>query len=405
MADDPLGNLKLPYDYSKGDPDAAPAAAPTVQTQTPIVSHPDLDKIPVPYGQSDQPASTTITATQPTIQSNVISRMGNWLIGANDPRDPATGLHNLPADTLQPRSLSQVGTDVENYGRVAGNQAFVPGAPDVGLAAWKGDTVADENKKTAQAESQLDPVMAALAKFQGQRLSANRMAGEAGVPYANSPLAQGVVTGGGGTLLHGGNWTDAIANTAADTGLSALGESVGTGASALAKKAFDRSSQAVSGAATAGLEDLQSLWKRGGDVAAAADKYADSATGAAKQAYQNIADTARQSTETGPAQRLAAGTIGHFLPGGELASAYIADPAIQAYNRLSKGLDVTHAIHSAYEPVASTVKSAIDPDAWRNAIQSFAVAQGPKGTGTLDAVRNFSPTSWAKVIWPGSGSN
>ena len=188
----------------------------------------------------------------------------------------------------QPRSLSQAGTDVLNYGRVLGNQAFVPGSLDVGLAALHGTDVSAENAKTKAAESQLDPVAAAIARFQGQRLSVNRMVGEAGVPYANSPLAQGVVTGGGGTLLQGGSWKDALTNAAADTGLSALGHAVGTGASAAAKTVFDRSSKAVSSGATAALEDLQSIKQRGGDVAAAADNYAASAVGAAKDAYQRI---------------------------------------------------------------------------------------------------------------------
>ena len=312
-----------------------------------------------------------------------------------------TGEDQPPVE-LQPRSLSQAGTDVLNYGRVLGNQAFVPGSLDVGLAALHGTDVSAENAKTKAAESQLDPVAAAIARFQGQRLSVNRMVGEAGVPYANSPLAQGVVTGGGGTLLQGGSWKDALTNAAADTGLSALGHAVGTGASAAAKTVFDRSSKAVSSGATAALEDLQSIKQRGGDVAAAADNYAASAVGAAKDAYQRIADAARQSTETGPLQRFTAGVIGHYLPGGALATAYIADPAIKAYNQFSKGLDVTHAIHQAYEPVASVVKSAIDPDAWRRTFQNLAVSQGPTGPGTLDAVRKFGPVSWAKSFLPGS---
>jgi hypothetical protein len=407
MADplDSLG-LDLPYDYSKGEAPGAPAAAP-VKTQAPTptpapapnTSHPELDNIPVPYDatKGESPGAPTGPPAPPKTWGDTASDFWhNTILGQN--QSPIV---------LQPRSLSQAGTDVSNFGRDFGNQAFVPGALDVGLAALHGTDIATENAKTKQADADLGPVAGGAARFMGQRASLNRFLGEAGVPYANSPIAQGLVTGGGGTLLHGGNWTDVLFNTAADTGLSALGEAGGTAASAAAKKVFDQSRQAVSNTASAGLEHLQDLWKKGGEGAAktvteTAEQYANAATGAAKDAYQQIADAARKSTETGWAQRLAAGGIGHFLPGGELATAYIADPAIRAYNQFSKGLDVTHAIHDAYSPVAGVVKTAIDPDAWRSALQNFAVSQGPAGSGTVNAVSKFSPTSWGKYILPSS---
>ena len=393
MADDPLGNLKLPYDYSNGDPDAAAPsapAAPTVQTQAapppaPTISHPDLAKIPVPYGQADQPDAPSAKSAPPGPSWTHV--LWNSITGEDQ-----------PPVVLQPRSLSQVGTDVGNYGRVAGNQAFIPGSLDVGLAALHGTDVAAENAKTKAAESQLGPAAAALARFQGQRASVLRA-----TPWADNPLAQGVVTGGGGTLLQGGSWKDALTNAAADTGLGYAGQALGTGASALAKGAFDRSSKAVSSAASSSLEDLQDLWKRGGDVTNQAETYAKTAaTGTAKAAYQKIAEAAAEPIETGWAQRFTAGGIGHFLPGGELASAYIADPAIRAYNNLSKGLNVRSAIDQAYPTVAGAVKTAVDPDARRSALQSLAVSQGPTRPGTFNALGTVSPMSWAKYILPGS---
>jgi hypothetical protein len=396
MADD-LDNLALPYDYGKGEAPGSVSTAPAkpaspVQSapSVPDTSHPDLDSLSLPYKPGEQPnGATPPNATPPG--PSWTHAIWNSITGEDQ-----------PPIVLQPRSLSQVGTDVANYGRVAGNQVFVPGSLDVGLAALHGTDVAAENAKTKQAESELSPAAAAIARFQGQRLSANRILNEAGVPYANNPIAQGVVTGGGGTFLHGGSWSDILANAAADIGLSAAGEAAGTAAPAAAKKVFDQSKQAVSGASSATLEDLHDLWKRGGDVAGQAEEYAKSATGATKAAYQKIAAAASQSTAAGPLQRLGAATLGKLSGVGALTSAYVADPAFQAYNQFSKGLDVSHAIHQAYEPVAGVVKSVIDPQAWRNAMQSFAVSQGPTGSDTLNAVRNFSPTSWAKAIWPGS---
>jgi hypothetical protein len=403
MADplDSLG-LDLPYDYSKGEAPGAPAAAP-VKTQAaptpapaPNTSHPELDNIPVPYDatKGESPGAPTGPPAPPKTWGDTASDLWhNTILGQNQ-----------PPIVLQPRSLSQAGTDVSNFGRVFADQAGVPGAVDWARTILPGAGDIDyQRAQTKKAEEDIGPVASGVARFMGQRASVNRIGGELGVPYANSPVAQGAVTGGFGTLFHGGNWTDALANAAADTGLSALGEAAGTAGSAAAKKIFDRSTQAVSGASSAALEDLHDLWRRGGDVAGQAEQYANSASGAAKDAYRRIADAANQSTAAGPLQRLGAAAIGSYLPGvGPLASAYIADPAIQAYNRFSKGLDVTHAIHEAYPAVVGAVKSIVDPQAWRSALQSVAVSQGPTGSGTLNAVRNFSPTSWTKALWPGS---
>ena len=386
MADD-VDNLVVPYgpgENPNASPSAATPAAPVVQTQAAPTSHPELDSVPVPYKAGEQPGNVS-TKTAPPGPSWTHA-IWNSITGEDQ-----------PPVVLQPRSLSQAGSDVADFGRVFGNKAGVPGSFDLIADAINGTDLATEHAKTEQARKNIGPVASGVADFMGQRASVLRA-----TPLADNPLAQGVVTGGGGTLMSGGSWKDALTNAAADTGLSYAGQAIGTGASALAKKVFDRSTQAVSSGASAALEDLQSLQKRGADVATAADRYAESATGAAKDAYQRIADYARGSTETGWAQRLAAGGVGHFLPGGELAAAYIADPAIRAYNQLSKGLDVSHAIHQAYEPVAGVVKSTVDPDAWRRAIQNFAVSQGPTGSGTFDAAARFGPISWAKSLWPSS---
>ena len=116
--------------------------------------------------------------------------MGNWLIGANDPRDPVTGLHNLSADTLQPRSLSQAGSDVGDFGRVAANtfglgdratagvktygwmDYLLPGL--TGTAAQQSRPSADYDKaladaraNTAAASQRIGPVASAAANMVG----------------------------------------------------------------------------------------------------------------------------------------------------------------------------------------------------------------------------------------------
>ena len=373
-----LDGVSLPYKPGESPDGTPPAPASPAPPQSGSI----LDGVNLPYKPGEQP---TPAKTAPPGQSWTHA-IWNSITGEDQP----------PVE-LQPRSLSQAGSDVADFGRVFGNKAGVPGSFDLIADAINGTDLATEQAKTEQARKNIGPVASGVADFMGQRASVLRA-----TPWADNPLAQGGVTGGVGTFMQGGSWKDALTNAAADTGLSYAGQALGTGATALAKKAFDRSTQAVSSASSAALEDLQSLKQRGGDVAAAAEKYADSATDAAKAAYQKIADAARQSTETGPAQRIVAGALGHFLPGGELATAYIADPAIRAYNKLSQGLDVSHAIHQAYEPIAGAVKTAVDPDAWRSAIQNFAVSQGPTGPGTFGAATRFGPISWAKSLWPSS---
>lgn len=386
MADplDTLG-LSLPYDYSKGEaPGVTAPPSPSVATPAPSTSHPELDDIPVPYSASEQPGGAPVTTAAPQTAGQTASKWTDWLLGQDQG----------PVE-LKPRSLSQVGSDISDFGRVLGNKAGVPGSLDLISDALNNTDLPTEQAKTAKARENIGPVAAGIADFMGQRASVLRA-----TPWADNPIAQGVVTGGGGTLLQGGNWKDALVNAAADTGLSAAGEAIGTAASGAAKAITDRSKQVVSNAASAGLEDLKSLAKRGGDVAGAAEQYAQTARGAARQAYQDIATAANQSIEAGPLQRLGAGILGKVSGAGGLATAYIADPAIKAYNQFSKGLDVKHAIDSSYPVIAGAVKTAVDPDAWRSALQNLAISQGPTRPGSFDAAVRSGPVSWAKSLWP-----
>jgi hypothetical protein len=397
MADD-LDNLALPYDYGKGEAPGGAAPTTSVQSAAPApvdTSHPELDNLPLPYKPGEQPGVVAGAGAPPpkTWGQTASDLWNNTLLG-----------RDKPPVVLQPRSLSQAGADVGNFTRVAADQAAVPGAVDNALSAlpawmpFSGD-IDTQRARTKAASDAMDESANNIARFIGQRASVTRLAG----PYADNPMLQGAITGGGGTLMHGGSLTEAATNAAADTGLSALGEAAGTAGAATAKELFDRSTAAVSDASTASLEHLQDLWKRSGDVAGTAEQYATAAKGAVKDAYQKVAEAASQSIDAGPVQRFTAGAVGSYLPGvGPLASAYIADPAIKAYNQFSKGVDVSHAIDSAYPEVSGAVKTVVDPQTWRNAIQNFAVSAGPTGSAGLNAIRNFSPTSWARALWPGS---
>ena len=402
--DDPLlKGIEVPYGAGEqpGEAPATPApAAPAAPTPAPpaaAVAHPDdpvLKNIQVPYGAGEQPGGAPVVTAPPPTAGQTASKWTDWLLG------PQTELH--------PRSLSQAGSDALGFARVGADQAIFPGTFDnafsalPSLAPGSGDIDA-QRARTKAAETQIGPAASNIARFMGQRLSVNRFAGDAGVPFANTPIAQGLTTGGVGTLMHGGDWKDALVNAAADTGLSALGEAAGTAGSAAAKKLIDKSKQAVSSVATQGLEHLGDLWKRGGDVAGTAEQYAASAKGAAQDAYQRIAEAANQSTDTRWAQRLAAAGIGHLpgIPGGELAAAYIADPAIKVYNQWSKGHGVLNAIDQSYPVVANVMKSAVNPDAWRSALQNLAVSQGPTNAGSTQAAAKFGPMSWVRGLFSG----
>jgi hypothetical protein len=223
MADDPLGNLKLPYDYSKGDPDAvAPSAlaALTVQTQAspspaPTISHPDLDKIPVPYGQRDQPDAPSTKSAPPG--PSWTHAIWNSITGEDQ-----------PLVVLQPRSLGQAGSDVADFGRVFGNRAIVPNTLDRAISMFPaaGD-LAYQQAQTAKARENIGPVASGVADFMGQRASLARNAG---------PITQGVVTGAGGTVMGGDyNPVHVAGNAAIDVGLNKTGQALGTFGAGAAK--------------------------------------------------------------------------------------------------------------------------------------------------------------------------
>jgi hypothetical protein len=143
---------------------------------------------------------------------------------------------------------------------------------------------------------------------------------------------------------------------------------------------------------------MHDLWQRGGDVAAQAEQYANTASGEAGDAYRKIAATANQSIDPTAIQRGVSGAIGNYVPGvGPLASAYILDPAMRAINRAGKDIDVRSSIDHAYPAVANVVKSAVDPQAWRTAFGNLALSNAPD----FNTIKNKPPTmSWTNWLYP-----
>jgi hypothetical protein len=242
------------------------------------------------------------------------------------------------------------------------------------------------------------------------------------LPYGSNPIVQGIATGGGGTLMQGDTSPfDYLKNIGLDTGASALGEAAGTYASAAAKAVSDRSARAISEAAqnaanaarkagdltgwanaasrsagSAALEDLRGLYKRGGDIAGRAEDLATQATGAAQDDYHNIAQAANASTTPGLLGRSVSTAAGYMTPLSWFAP-YVLDPVNRAVNTATKNLNVRNAIDQAYPPVAGAVKTAVDPQAWRDAFQNLVVSNSDRASDVynagIGAVRNF------KVPW------
>ena len=231
---------------------------------------------------------------------------------------------------------------------------------------------------------------------------ANRFAGGNGITsaVANSPITTGVVTGGGGTLIGGHANPVHVLGTAATTALeSKAGQAIGSGVSlvagtlgqsgrALYQKAQDEASAAFNAADLPGwtaaiqkgldinkLRDLQTLSNRGGDVVGKAMDLSNEARGAAKDAYNRIASAASKSAEIPKiASDVVTGGL-RWLTGGPAAGA-AALGANRAANWLNNKADVKAAIDQAFPNVAGYVKSAVNPQNWRNAASSAAVVAG-----------------------------
>jgi hypothetical protein len=373
MADplDPLNNLRLPYDYSTGN--AQPTAQPsvTVQPQSPLPSHPDLDKIVVPYKPEEAGGTATVqTPTTPTTPTTP----GSW----------------------------------SDYLRVGGNEAFVPNTLDRVLATVSGTDFATQHAKTVQAEQNMGLPAALAAKTAGQYAQAARL-----VPYAGSnPAFVGAVSGAGREMMAGDFSPFDIAKQAAvEAGLSYGGAAAGKYFSGGVKALTDKNPEDLLDAATraaqsalnrgdiaaytksirdmAGITNLKNLSDAGSGAAALAKQYASSATGAAKDAYQGIVNAANPSGVVPKlAKQAASGALAygtHWLS-GSLPAAYTA------YQMGKTGLDwagstirnsnVQHAIDSAYPAVSSYVKTAVNPENYGQ----FGGALARSAAGDLDTI-------------------
>ena len=305
---------------------------------------------------------------------------------------PAPAPVALPPDSpntdysLKRRSFGEGMSDIGHFLRVAGNQAIVPGTLDNVLSVMPGAGDIDyQRAQTKAAGDAMDPSANAIAKFWGQNASVARF-----MPtrYSNNPVVQGLITGLGGDLMQGE--TDPLklgTDTATSTGGGVLGRYAGSLLSAGAKAITDRTPAAMRAGASKAqqaaldqLDRLDALYRRGRNVADEAGTAATNAvTSGAKRAYETISDAAARSTEPGYLQHLAglAGSFGltptEFGPMAPWAVQSVIQPTIGALNRIERSLDVRSAIDQASPAVAGVVKTAIDPAAWRNAIQSFAI--------------------------------
>jgi hypothetical protein len=367
-----------------------------------------------PYANDQKPSQTQAqpSETQPTQPTTNIP-------GWNDPYKSAQPTTSATDQTeyLQPRSMSQVGRDVYNYGRVAADQAIVPGTVDNALSAlpaWapgSGD-IETQRARTKQSESELSPEMAWLARFQGQRLSIGRaIAGATGTP---NPDLDAAITGGGGTFMHGNtNPIDIGLNAATDVGLSGLSDVAGTYAAKYVKPLIDRGAKAVSenikgiGSATAragaaALEDIRNAYTTGGNVAATAEQYARQYGGQTGDAIRRVAEYARQPLDATTMQRATTGLTGYLgskAAGASdvantavgLGSSYILDPAMRAYNATRRNLDVHSAIDQLYPTLTGVTKTAIDPEAWRSALHSASQTMATPYENVKNYVMGVTP--------------
>ncbi len=399
----PLDNIQLPYpdDATRADPgNAPPAPAPAPVAAAP--THPDVDKIKLPYNDSTPAPVTTGN------DSSGDSPLWNAL------QKPTTSISDLwDATKLTGRGLYDTA-------RVFGNQAVVPHGFDRLMSSLPGSAdYAAQAAETERAKKDLggftSPVEWAGQNYSAQGI-ANRAAG--GNPIvsavANNPITTGVVTGGGGTLAGGDtDWTHVIKNAATTALESKAGQAIGSGASiaagylgntgkALYQKAQEEAQAALDRADIPGwtaamqkaahvdaLGNLQNLYNKGGDVVGQAMNLANQTTGAASAAYQNIADAASKSTAL-PKMASAAVTGGMgWLTGGPAVGA-VASGANEAANRLNKWADVNSAIDQAFPTVTGYVKSTVNPQNWRNAASSAAVTAGADYDALRNRAANFS---------------
>ena len=424
---------KPPYDYS--DPNDRPGggvAAPVMQQpaapivinsgQTPMAASPAPAPAPVqtqsdpnsPYNYADphdRPGGGTPAKTNTTNTTDSSSDSRLWT-ALNKPT------HNI-ADLAEAARLT--GRGVYDTARVWGNQAVVPHGLDRLMAQMPGaGDYATQAAETERAKKDLGS-FAAPVEWWGQNYSApgivNRVTGGGGITgaIANNPITTGVVTGGGGTLA-GGDFDPMhfIKNAATSALESKAGQAVGSVGSiaagylgntgkALYQKAQDASS-ALNAADFPGwtaaiqkgldvrkLQDLQTLYNKGGDVVGKSMDLANEATGAAKEAYQNIANAASKTAEI-PKLASDAVTGGlSWLTGGPVV-ATIGLGANRAANQMNKIAHVRSAIDQAFPHVTGYVKSAVDPQNWRNAVGNAAVVAGNDYEDLRNRVANFSPT-------------
>lgn len=365
----------------------------------------------------------------PTDQTNPNAPAAAPVVAQPDSSAPApkSGSSYLPA--ALPQDAPSPAADAPEHGywwnaaRTFADQAVIPHAFDRLMASGPGGSgdMAREEAISKKAEDALDLPTQILAKTAGQEATIGNLSRY--VPYVNrvtdNPIAQGFLSNGLGKVMEGDfNPYDVAQETAKGTAGYAAGGVVGkyggdlvkrfTGTSfdALGKQAQDAVDAAFQAnspnwgktvANKIGLDhltDLHGIYQRGGDVAAKAEELAQSAGGAAKTAYNNIAAAANKATDPGL-----------LSAGAGIAAAHLGDwgnsvwPAIQRVSKYvnegTKGVDVRNAIDQAAPAVSGFVRSNIDPSKWGSGLAPAGLAAGnaiyQKG---VDLYRNGISLPW-----------
>ena len=419
-----------PYNYS--DPNdrpggAAAAPKPTILSPTPAAPQPTIQSAPnAPYNYgdaNDRPGGAPPASSQPQGDSPLWTALQKPTENVSDLWDAA----------------KLTGQGVADYGRVFANQAIVPNLGDriMSHMPWS-EGYASEKAKTAAAEKDLGS-FSDVAKWHGQNYNlaalGNKAAGGSPLTQviADSPLSQGVIAGGG-TALGGDTDPMSILKNAATATLEskagkAVGSTVAAGASylgnsakALAARAEAEAQAALNNGDFAGygralqkkmqigdLSDLQNLHYQslidgGADVAAKARELANQTTGAAADAYNKIADTARTAGPLASKAKEWAGnaatSAAGWVTGGPLAAS-VAGGANWAGNQANRFANTKSAIDQAFPSVVDYVKNSVDTRGIQQGFSNAAQVAGGDYKALMDKVKTFSPSSVIRAV-PGS---
>ena len=335
---------------------------------------------PLPLDQSsDQNTPATLQSDTPVQSTSPAPKSGSSFLP-----------EALPQDTPNPAADEPAHGYWWNLARTFADQAVIPHAFDRLMASGPGGTgdMAREEAISKKAEDDLGLTSSIAAKTAGQYATIGNLSRY--VPYVNTvtnnPIAQGFLSNGLGKVMEGDfNTADIAAETAKGARWLCGGELVGryggdlvkrfTGTSfdALGKQAQDAVDAAFQAnspnwgktvANKIGLDhltDLHGIYQRGGDVAAKAEELAQSAGGAAKDAYQNIAAAANKATDPGLYAGAAGMLASHHLGDWGAAVWPVVQRVAKYANEGVKDIDVRSAIDRAMPDVSGLTKSNINP--------------------------------------------